>query len=129
MSDKGSYIANALRKARHRAGLSQRQLALKAEVSRPTITALEAGSHENVQTATLTKLAAALNVAPSELMGPMDKDALTAFEEFLRSPIAEMLKVNPEEREILRSMQNEWKAGKPNHEAFYHLVEAIRHCR
>ena len=129
MSSKGSYLASALKKARMKAGLSQRQLALKAEVSRPTITALEAGAHENVQTSTLARLAAALNVAPSELLGPIDQDALLELENFLRSPIAEMLKVNQQEREILRSMQNEWKAGKPSHEAFYHLVEAIRHCR
>lgn len=129
MAEKTPHIATALRRARRRAGFSQRDLAAAANVSRPTIAALELGRQENIQSSTLLKLAEALKISPSELMAPVDADAVRAFEEFVASPLAKMLKLSSREKEFLMSLQNTWHLGSPSHETFYHLVEAIRHTR
>jgi len=127
MAEKLTHIANALRQARRRAGLSQRQLAVVSDVSRPTIAALELGKYENIQSSTLAKLAEALEVSPNELIAPVDNDAMRIFDDFMASPLAKMLKISEREQDILRVMQNNWNAGPPTFETFFFLIEAIRH--
>lgn len=54
-------IGQQIRKARDKQGLTQVELAAKAGVSRPTVARVEAG--DDVSTATLEKVAAALGLA------------------------------------------------------------------
>lgn len=54
-------IPNRLKNIRERDGLTQSELAAKANVARSLITGLENGSVKVVRTSTLTKIAAALN--------------------------------------------------------------------
>lgn len=62
-----------LRWYRDRQALSQEELAKAAGVSRVTITRVEAGEDTYPQTA--RKIAAALNIAPADLMEPELKTA------------------------------------------------------
>jgi transcriptional regulator with XRE-family HTH domain len=132
MRDRLPHIAVALRKARAAAGLSQRNLAAIADVSRPTIAALELGSHHNVQTETVRKLAQALGVSPNELMGLSRRGeeygADAPVEGFLRSPAAELLKVTPREVQLLRALSHDWQGGQETVRTFFFLLEAIRSC-
>lgn len=61
-----------LRERRLSAGLSQEKLALEAEVDRTFVSLLERGGRQPTLT-TLWRLAAALGVAPSELIGAVEK--------------------------------------------------------
>jgi transcriptional regulator with XRE-family HTH domain len=61
-----------LRQYRERAALTQDELAKKAGTTRSTIMRLENGA-DSPYPATIRKLAAALNVEPQDLMGPMGK--------------------------------------------------------
>lgn len=61
-----------LRQHRERAALSQQELAKAAGVSRVTVVRVENG--EDTYPATARKLASALNVMPSDLMGPAEDE-------------------------------------------------------
>jgi len=61
-----------LREIRKSKYLSQRMLAEKSGVSRPTIARLET-SDEEARYTTMWKLAATLGVEPGELVGPADE--------------------------------------------------------
>lgn len=56
-----------LRTARKRRGLTQEQLALKADVDQTTISSLETGRHTNPTRETIDRLAGALGIAPARL--------------------------------------------------------------
>ena len=51
-------------KLRHKAGLTQKQLAEKARTSQPAIARLESGSYKNVSMALLRKIGEALGAVP-----------------------------------------------------------------
>lgn len=61
-----------LRQLRERAALTQQDLANKSGVTRSTIMRLENGADTPYPT-TIRKLAAALEVSPQDLMGPLKK--------------------------------------------------------
>jgi len=63
-----------LKEIRESKYLSQRMLAQRSGVSRPTIARLEGGEEEPRYT-TMWKLAEALGVEPGELVGPTDGGA------------------------------------------------------
>lgn len=52
---------NSLRNRREELGLTQEELAIKSNVSRPTISMIETNSLENIESKTMLKLATALN--------------------------------------------------------------------
>lgn len=52
---------NSLRQHREELGLTQEELAIKANVSRPTISMIETNSLDNIESKTMLKLAIALN--------------------------------------------------------------------
>ena len=60
-------LANALRKARHEAGLSQVQMAKRLGVGRSTVNRLEAAD-QNTTLRTLDRLCRALKRKPSDLL-------------------------------------------------------------
>lgn len=51
---------NSVKKRREEMGLTQEELSLKANVSRPTISMIETNSLENIESKTMLKLAIAL---------------------------------------------------------------------
>jgi transcriptional regulator with XRE-family HTH domain len=126
MSKELPPLAKALRHARAAAGLSQAALAKLAGVSRPTIATLEIGLHQNAQADTIKKLAKALNIPSSELIGPTDANQSEALRLFLKSPIAEMLSLTKEERVWLRALHNDWPAGELTPRSFFFVIEALR---
>lgn len=52
---------NSVRKRREELGLTQEQLSIKANVSRPTISMIETNSLDNIESKTMLKLAIALD--------------------------------------------------------------------
>lgn len=69
MGGRGAKVP-ALRRYRLRAALTQKELAERANVSASVVAKLEAASDEkHAELPTIRKLAAALGVSPSELMG------------------------------------------------------------
>lgn len=52
---------NSVRKRREELGLTQEELSIKANVSRPTISMIETNSLDNIESKTMLKLAIALN--------------------------------------------------------------------
>lgn len=52
---------NSVRKKREELGMTQEELSIKANVSRPTISMIETNSLENIESKTMLKLAIALN--------------------------------------------------------------------
>ena len=64
--------APGLRAARRRALLTQAELAVAAKVSRATIARMEAG--EVARFGTIRRLAKALRIEPTELIGPTTDD-------------------------------------------------------
>lgn len=56
-----------LREARERAGLTQDELAARAEMDQSTISRLETDPNPNPTSKTIQRLAAALGIAPSKL--------------------------------------------------------------
>lgn len=67
-NNSGGYMFNNIKKIRLREKLSQRELAIKLNISRTTVTCWEAGTN-NPRTDMLPKLAKALNCSISELLG------------------------------------------------------------
>ena len=65
-------FGRVLRERRLTAGLSQEQLALEADVDRTFVSLLERGGRQPTLS-TLWRLAAALGVAPSELVSGVEK--------------------------------------------------------
>jgi transcriptional regulator with XRE-family HTH domain len=63
-----SPIAVTLRQARERAGLTQSQLADKADVRQATISELETGKTRRVDLDVLDRLCGALGVEPGQLL-------------------------------------------------------------
>jgi transcriptional regulator with XRE-family HTH domain len=61
-------LAENLRRARRAAGLTQKELATKAGVGSGTIARIETRALDDLSLSTLVKLAAALDVAPCDLM-------------------------------------------------------------
>lgn len=55
-------IANTIKAARENAGMSQRELAKKANLSNATISTLESGKIDNVKTATLLSIVTVLGL-------------------------------------------------------------------
>lgn len=60
-----------LKEYRTKAGLTQKQLAEKAGISRVTIANIERGSQSFIQSSTVIKLADALKVDPQVLLCPL----------------------------------------------------------
>ncbi|WP_296596625.1 helix-turn-helix transcriptional regulator [Phenylobacterium sp.] len=60
-------LGRNVREARHRAGMSQEQLAFEADMKRSYVSDLERGTR-NPSVKAIARLAAALNVSPSELL-------------------------------------------------------------
>lgn len=54
-------MKNSLRQRREELGLTQEELSIKANVSRPTISMIETNSLDNIESKTMLKLAIALN--------------------------------------------------------------------
>lgn len=52
---------NSVRKRREELGLTQEELSIKANVSRPTISMIETNSLDNIESKTMLKLAIALD--------------------------------------------------------------------
>lgn len=52
---------NSVRKRREELGLTQEELSIKSNVSRPTISMIETNSLDNIESKTMLKLAIALN--------------------------------------------------------------------
>ena len=65
-------FGRVLRERRLAAGLSQEKLALEAEVDRTFVSLLERGGRQPTLS-TIWRLAAALGVAPSELVGRVER--------------------------------------------------------
>jgi transcriptional regulator with XRE-family HTH domain len=65
-------FGRVLRERRLAAGLSQERLALEADVDRTFVSLLERGGRQPTLS-TLWRLAAALNIAPSELINRVEK--------------------------------------------------------
>lgn len=63
-------VAEQLRVARARLGISQEELAFRAEIHRSQISLIE-GGHRLPRLDTFVKLAGALEVEPGELLGPV----------------------------------------------------------
>jgi len=63
------YLAQNVTAARHAAGLTQRQLADAAELSRATVHLIEAGACDP-RVSTIAHLARALRLSPLELLEP-----------------------------------------------------------
>ncbi len=61
-------LGRVLKTLREAKGLTQEQLAKKAEVTRPYITMLEGGTKKNPSLATLRRIAKALKVKVGELL-------------------------------------------------------------
>lgn len=70
--DLAQAFGRVLRERRLAAGLSQEKLALEAEVDRTFVSLLERGGRQPTLS-TLWRLAEALSVAPSELVGGIEK--------------------------------------------------------
>jgi transcriptional regulator with XRE-family HTH domain len=67
--DQGQTIGGRIREARKRSGLSQRELAQASGVSLSLISKLEQGERQDTSTQTIRKLAAALAVTTTALLG------------------------------------------------------------
>jgi transcriptional regulator with XRE-family HTH domain len=65
--DLPKILGRNVREARHRAGLSQEQLAFEAGMKRSYVSDLERGTR-NPSVKAIARLAAALKVSPSELL-------------------------------------------------------------
>lgn len=52
---------NSVKKRREELGMTQEELSIKSNVSRPTISMIETNSFENIESKTMLKLAIALN--------------------------------------------------------------------
>jgi transcriptional regulator with XRE-family HTH domain len=65
-------LQKRLKIARVTAGMTQKQLAEKADVSRATIAMLETDEGRDVRGETLVKIATALQVTPGELLGMVE---------------------------------------------------------
>jgi transcriptional regulator with XRE-family HTH domain len=65
-----------VRKLRQKAGLSQEQLGFEAELRRTYVSILELGQQQPSLT-TIFKLAKALNLTPSNLLGLVEKELST----------------------------------------------------
>jgi transcriptional regulator with XRE-family HTH domain len=123
------HIAKALRRAREAAGFSQHLLAERSGVSRPTIAAIEMGSPRNVKSETIVKLARALSVGTSELLGWDDEHGddydlyITAF---VRSELALPLRIDATDVEYLRALCHAWPQGRPSHASMTLLLAAIK---
>ncbi len=63
-----STIAEKVRKARKKAGLSQDKLARKADVAYNTVVKIESGENKNPTIETLRSIAKALDVSVNELI-------------------------------------------------------------
>jgi transcriptional regulator with XRE-family HTH domain len=68
MEDMRQVVARNLRRLRHAKGLSQEELAFRAEVDRSYISMLESGTSYSATVTMLGKLAEALNVEPAEFL-------------------------------------------------------------
>jgi transcriptional regulator with XRE-family HTH domain len=69
-SEKGPLLGQVLRDARHRAGVSQKQLAIRTGIAAPAISRIENG-HESPSFERLTTCLEALGFAPSVELRPL----------------------------------------------------------
>ena len=104
--------------------MSQHELAQAADVSRPTIAAIEVGEPRKVKLETVVKLAQALNIDISELLG--ETPARDNFSTFLDSALASDLKISAQEQGWLRTIYRTWPAGKPGTEVLCLILAALR---
>jgi transcriptional regulator with XRE-family HTH domain len=120
-------LADKLRLARNKAGLSQQELADAANVSRPTIANIERGAAKNVTLEILRRLASALKVDTSDLIASETRDGKAFVESFLASDWAKVAKPTPDEIAWLRSLSEiTWMGGTPTDETFYLMLDALR---
>ncbi len=92
LDELGQQIGAAVKAIRLKQGLSGRKLAAAADVSQPFLSQLEAG-RTSVAIATLYRLAAALDVRPSDLLpDPGTGDRVEVFQasELNRMPVSEL---------------------------------------
>lgn len=65
-------IGTIIKNARERAGATQRQIAIKADITSEYISKIERGDATNVGLETLRKIAAALDLPMSELVADLE---------------------------------------------------------
>ena len=115
-------VAQRLRRARRKRGLSQKGLAKLSGLSQTAISAYERGAMEPT-VSNLLALARALRVSPQWLMGlgPSEVEVLSpsappgpipsGLEEFLDSPLGRALRVTEEEILWLLTLCTRWEAS------------------
>lgn len=81
-ADNTTSVGAQLRQLREAAGLSQMELGRRSGVNQATITRIEKGTIQQPTVASLTALAAGLDVDPAALLG--GQSALPAIETYLR---------------------------------------------
>lgn len=93
-----------LRRLRKSRGLSQEQLAAKAGMVREQIARYETGARKSPLAPAMRRLADALDVSVSELVGAVTLETSQAVDEYLRSDWAKAARPTAEEIEWLRSL-------------------------
>lgn len=123
-----SPIGVALARTRHAAGLTQTELAKRANLARATIANLESGFSRNVDVGTLSGLAAALGVRTVELLGEAygNTPIEPLLSRFLASPVGRQAKVTAEEEAWFRELPGVFWIGLPPNEASLHLLLLAR---
>jgi transcriptional regulator with XRE-family HTH domain len=123
-----SDFGQRLRAARKRAGLTQAQLAEAADVHAISIAKLETGARQNPQGDMVSKLAAALGVTPSDLLGTVQSsEASELVDRYLSGDWARVDRPTEEEVAWLRSVPSVvWVGLAPTERTVHELVELHR---
>lgn len=129
-------MARVLREARARSGLSQQDLATAAGVARITIANVELGKHSGIRPSTAYKIAQALHIEPSDLLGDeaqaevetsadWAETILDKYEEIKKGTV--VAPTVPERRWLKQMLQAWGKSLPPSSASVLFLLLARRH--
>lgn len=123
-------LAEVLKEARKRSGLSQYDLEERSGVSRQTITDIERGETDNVKLSTLERLAKALDVGIRDLIPSGVTPIGPLIDRFLASDYGRDAKPSEDEVAWLRALPPiEWGGGEPTEKTIDRLLDALRSSR
>ena len=121
-------IGQKLREYRKQKGLTQKELAEAAGVSKPTVTKIETGASSNLTVSTLTALAEALGREPSEFLAPSGEAPTSdIMADFYASPFAALAELDDADKAWLESQDDiKWLGHKPEPKDIYAILQAWR---
>lgn len=120
-------LAEVLKEARERTGLSQYDLEDKSGVSRATIANIERGETGDVKLSTLDRLAGALGIGIRDLIPCGVTPIAPLIDKFLASDYGQDARPTEDEIAWLRALAPiEWLGGEPTEKTIDRLLDALR---